>query len=884
MKSRPSSFPVQQGSKMKILYFTDPLGITEGYMPTFVRLLQACKLDIKDVQFANLHKVVDGALKRRGNEKEMTLSGDEGVRRAVKTYMDHMIQTVKPNLIVTSCSAALGILNGIIYGADKISKTRGSVYSYRGIPSIIVPPISAIHRQQKTKSVDEDLEDSLEGQGDVYKVKDGYWLWVRDWAKVARYAHGKQRQFPAFQYSVTRTIFDLKQAEHWLHDCVLSSHDLETTGSAEAGGYTISCSGYTGLKPTGEMRTFVIPFADKFQPDGVFWQNDSDFAEAVETVRRINANPSVKVYQNGSYDSAYNITWGMPQHNYQLDTMHMWHALYPELDKSLDVIASILLDDYAYWKQDLKGLKEEKGRQRDRDMERFWRYNGLDCHYTLCSGLLLLRLASGTPEVKFNYANEFPQMLSGLAMTMRGLKADFEKREALRQKLEEQYNANIESFRRLIDDPEFNVNSPQQKAELFYTLLGATPRNAKGKIIKGKTGKGKSAGKLALRMIATEHPFFKRVSDSMQAAMEPRTQISNVCDVHVATHRMRSSVSVRTETWRYSSSSSPFWDGTNMQNIRKSMRDWLVADDGYILFDVDYSQSDAVFVAYESNDQKYIKTMSSGQDSHAIHGEFFFKVPYEEIVKGNHKDDPRITHPITGIRNITKRIVHGANFQMAGGTLYVSMGRESVIAAAVKMGYDQALLWDEETLCRFCQALLHRFRGLYPRLSKKGWYGEIAERLKKERKCTNAFGMTRSFIGTPTDSGTQREATAFYGQSDTAGNMNRTMEEIRFGYIPPTFRDGPNAHAKEKPLKLEDKEFGLMTCLQVHDSLVGQLDTRAPRWKEALYNLLLVMERPIIINGHQVSVKTDANVGKHWGKGMIPWKSGDPYDLDRIRA
>lgn len=859
-----------------ILYFTDKLGISDGYMPIFNRLLTSCGIPIHKVQQYSIHTVIDKALKRRGNELELVVNPEKHTE--INRLVKHQVATFKPDLIVCSCTGVLGTLNGYTWGADKISKTRGSVYTYNGIPSIIVPAISSIHRQQKAK----DIDGGASLDGDTYRIKDGHWLLARDWSKVGRYYNDKTRKFPDFQYSIVRNILELQVVENWLKECVLISSDIETTGCHEAGGHTISCVGYTGLHRNGNMRTFVIPFADKFQSDGTYWNDEHDMMLAFQTMQRINATMIPKAYQSGAYDSAYNITWGCPQNGYILDAMHMWHSLYPELDKSLDVISSVLLDQYAYWKQDIKGLKEDTSGRRDTSMERFWRYNALDCHYTMCSTLLLLRLVLGHEKIKFNYANEFPQMLAGLVMTMRGLKANLTRREELRAELQQDYDEGIDRFRRLIDDPEFNINSAPQKIELMYDLLGATPRNKMGKVIRGRPARGKSAGKNALKMIATEHPFFKIIIDSMDDAQSPLKQISNVCDMRVLNERVRSSINVRTETWRYSSSSSPFWDGTNMQNIRKSMRDWMEADENCILFDVDYAQSDAVFVAHEANDHAYIKTMTSGKDSHAIHAEFFFHIPYDKIVQGVIDNDPHIVHPIKGIRNITKRIVHGANFQMAGMTLLVNMGKESVVATAEYLGNPKAGTWTEDQLGQFCQKLLNNFRGLYPRLSKRGWYGEIAAQLVRERQITNAFGMTRTFIGSPQDFGTQREATAFYGQSDTAGNMNRSIEEILFGYIPPVFRDGANPHAHERPLRLDHTDYGIETCLQVHDSFVGQINTTAPRWKEGLANILTVMQRPVIINGHHVTVQTDTSIGKRWGKDMIPWKSGDPYDLDVV--
>jgi len=81
------------------------------------------------------------------------------------------------------------------------------------------------------------------------------------------------------------------------------------------------------------------------------------------------------------------------------------------------------------------------------------------------------------------------------------------------------------------------------------------------------------------------------------------------------------------------------------------------------------------------------------------------------------------------------------------------------------------------------------------------------------------------------------------------------------------------------------ESHGFALLLQVHDSFVIQLNTRHPRWKEAAHNVLHVMNRPVIINGHSVRIKTEAELGTRWSKKeMIEWKGKDPHDLDRIAA
>jgi predicted AlkP superfamily pyrophosphatase or phosphodiesterase len=76
---------------------------------------------------------------------------------------------------------------------------------------------------------------------------------------------------------------------------------------------------------------------------------------------------------------------------------------------------------------------------------------------------------------------------------------------------------------------------------------------------------------------------------------------------------------------------------------------------------------------------------------------------------------------------------------------------------------------------------------------------------------------------------------------------------------------------------------GFEFLFQVHDSFVCQLNTRHSNWKEGVHNLLHVMNRPIIINGHTVRVRTEAMFGQRWGKDVMhEWNGMNPFDLDRV--
>ncbi len=858
----------------RVLYLTDKFGVSSGYEPAFNKMVERAGIPRQRIIMANIHKLVDNPLVKYRNEK--TLRFNPAKRTEIEQAVSIRVNAIKPVLIVCSDPVSLGIFTKWDQRIATLDKCRGGVYDYNGIPVIITLPVTAIHR-----NIDERLTRSDDGEEEVtyepYRIPQGSWILARDWEKAARYFNSRQRRLPEFQYSICRTIPDCLAAREWLAKCKLISVDIETACWPAQ----ITCIGYTGIQVDGSVRSFVVPFYDQYQEDGCFWADADDHAIAYSVCRDINESPILKTLQNGNYDASYFVRDHLGLENYLLDSMLMWYSVYMELPKTLDFISSILLDSYQYWKDDIKGQDEKDEIQGN--MEKYWRYNALDTFYTLYNTLYLLRLMNNNPVMQSNYRDVFMRNSSAFKISMRGVKKDDKKLAEHRDELTKQYEERLARLRYLIADDSFNVNSPQQKVSLLYDVLGAQKRNDKGRVISSNATAGPSSGAIALKAIKTEHPIFKYVVTALESAMEPDKQMGNITGrwqedgtvkggIKFFTDRFRTCYSAAgTTSTRFASKGSNFWDGTNAQNIRASMRDFLVADPGCIFMDVDYSQSDDVFMGYESNDPNKIEVIESGVDGHAVHGELFFKTPYDTIVSGKRAGDPAIIHPIYGIRQLAKRIVHGTNFQMAAVTLYMTMGRDAVVVAMKLMGHHDADRWSQDQLVHGCQILMNAYRKKYPRLTPREYYKEIADALRTKGTLTNAFGVVRRFLADPNDSGTQREATGFIGQSDTAGNMNRSMYEIDHGYMPSYFRDGPNPDRADTPRRMSLESHGFRFLLQTHDSFTAQLQLDHPRFEEAVNNLLYVMERPVIINGHTVRVKTEAAFGLRWGKKMIEW-------------
>lgn len=871
----------------RILYMTDKFGVSQGYVPAFTRLVHKSGIPREAIAITSIYNVVDKPLNKKGNESVWRFDPEK--LDAIRAAFALRVRAIRPTLIVVSDPACLGVLNGGDRGSATLDKMRGGIYEFEGVTCIVVLPITAINQQIDTRIISND--DGEEDKQTPYRVADGQQILTWDWAKVGRFYQGKQRKLPPFRYSVCRTLEDCYAAREYLNQCKLIGTDIETAHYPPS----ITCVGFTGLLPNGACHTFIIPFADASKESGVFWDNDDDFAIAYAVIRDILNNDVPKTMHNGSYDSSYFIRDLLGIKNWFFDSMVMWWSLYMELPKKLGFVSSILCDNYQYWKDDIKG--DEQDTPTDR-VEMYWRYCGLDTYYTVFDTCYLQSLMMKNTAMQANYRDAMLRTFSGLAMSMRGMAIDYSRRDWHRANLEREMEEAVAELRYIIDEPEFNINSGPQKCSLLYDVFGLRERNARGRFIdpnKPRTGlNAPSAGKIPVKMAKSEHPLFAHILNKLEDALEPRVQLSNIFGYTQDDGKVKGGLfmprrrllttfsSVGTETMRFASKKSAFWEGGNVQNIRGKYRDWIQADDGKIILDVDYSQSDDVFIGYESQDPDKIAVIESGMDGHAVNGELFFGMPYADIVAGKKAGDPMIVHPIYGIRQLAKRIVHGTNFQMAAMTLYVTMGREAVVEAAKLLGIPNAASLDQEALVNVCGKLMNFYRRKYKRLTKNEWYAEIARALKTKRAITNCFGLTRNFLGDPNDNGTQREATAFIGQSATSSNMNRVMYEIDWGYIPETFRDGPNPDARAQPLMMDWDSHGFAFHLQVHDNFVSQLNTRHSRWKEAAANLLTVMNRPVNIHGRVVRIAAEAEIGLRWGKNMTPWDGRDPHDLDRI--
>lgn len=794
----------------------------------FDRIAESINLAYKIIPYniSKLGALTTAKIGKSGNALK-TQVADETRRADFNRLLDRLADLYKTKIFIVACEPA----NYMISGYKSLEVTRGSRYDYNGYVCFVIDKLDK-----------------------PYTVNYGRWVAQQDLLKVNRYVNGKVRQFPKFRYKVARRVEDLAEFVNETKSALFTACDIETSGSPTM----ISCIAYTCAFADGRWTSYVIPLVNTTKEGNAHWDSLAEEVKAWEAIRAINANSATRfIFHNGQYDGSYLVRYTVPTTNYLWDTEHMWHSLYCELPKSLKFVTSFASDYYRYWKDEISGGEEDDKGSKDKSkiptsregIERYWRYNALDTYNTMCCFIYQIVLFKQIGYAIKNYSTEFALQMEYLLIGYKGFRT-------LRSRLDQIVASKFEIARKelnrlryWIGEPEFNPSSSAQKSQLFYDLLGCKPVKIHGK-------ETKSTDKQALGQLQYQHPLFKRFVDQLHRITIPNKFITDFSNCKLDNGRMLYSLNAAgTNTSRASSSASPFWIGRNMQNISPDVRESMVADEGYILFDIDYSQSDNYFVAYESEDPKCIEVVRDPRDTHCIHTAHFFKMSYEDVYNDPHKkakDSPR---------SCTKKIVHGCNYSMQGRTMFINicaeLGKEALFKAASLLGYEEPWSLSDSKLIEVCDKLRESYFQLYPHLAT--WDKRLVEEcMKSGGTLATAFGFTRRFFGNyTTDNAIQRQMSSLKGQGGTGGNINRAIYQYYYGR-----GDGkPSLYQR-----------GMFLLLQVHDSLVGQV----PLGKMSLLDELIdIMEQPITIKGREMYVPVEADVGFTWSKSMKGYTKGD---------
>lgn len=318
-------------------------------------------------------------------------------------------------------------------------------------------------------------------------------------------------------------------------------------------------------------------------------------------------------------------------------------------------------------------VTEDDIEQRRPPMHRHWVYNDLDCAVTSEVAAHHLPVLAADPDLARYYRFSFAQQLAAYAMMHRGVAVDpVARAQALKeverdelaavkrlqevagarwkdteqrtgkcadgkphrwsdsiveQKARAKITAAAEAAGTPADGPDnrpsycvkcrvprlvaksLNPHSPLQISKLLYDYMSlAKQRNH-------KTG-DVSVDDECLGRLKEREPGCGEIVEAILAARGARKQAGLLRAPLDADGRWRQSVNVGTAvTGRWSSSGSPFWTGGNIQNIAQRSRNIFCADPGTVMWYADYEKAESNIVAYDAEDDAYIRAHGAG-DTH----------------------------------------------------------------------------------------------------------------------------------------------------------------------------------------------------------------------------------------------------------------------------
>lgn len=447
----------------------------------------------------------------------------------------------------------------------------------------------------------------------------------------------------------------------------------------------IRCLSYTAFfSAAGSIRshTVVLPM------DSMFW---------VVWMRKFNLLAAPKVLQNGKYDIAYFARFNAPLHNYAFDTANMFHAWLSELPKNLGFINAFLIREAMYWK-DLAHTD---------DLMEYYRYNALD---TWATGNAFIAMLLEVPQYAItNYALEFPLVFPCHKSEMTGIKRDMDKLAEARKQQEGVIASHSASLDKMLGVTNFNTNSPIQMKALFK-ILGC--------------GDLKKQDEKNIEKARFRHPLNARILAHVIAARKARKVVSTYLTVGEKAKEFNGRILYSlnphaTDTSRLASASHHFWCGYNVQNQPRGpiVKQTYKADPDFLFAEVDLSQAESRDTAYISGDAGLISAVEHSPDFHSANASAFFGVPFEAIF------DASLAKVLDKkLRDLAKRVNHGANYNMGWMVLIDTMGERKIIEARGLLGLSR--IW---SMRQVAEHLLAAFHEAYPGIVGTYYKGMVSE-------------------------------------------------------------------------------------------------------------------------------------------------------------
>jgi len=501
------------------------------------------------------------------------------------------------------------------------------------------------------------------------------------------------------------------------------------------------------------------------------------------------------IAQRGSFDAYWLRLRDWFELKVWLDTLLAHHTLYPQLPHDLGYLTS-QYSTHPYYKDEGDYWKEGG------DINEFWVYNGKDAAITYHVGCRILAELEEQKLDRFFFDHVMHAQPHLVEATVHGLAVDQSVKAAIALEINKDVAAMENEFHRLVheatDDEWYNPNPaswPQLK-ELFFQRLDLQ-------------GHGKSTDKTNRNHIL-KHAKTRPIEKEMIVALDKWKKEDKFRSTYAAAKESKDGryrfdfkqYGVQNAPGRLSSSELINGEGGNIQNQPMRARGFFVSDPGCVYIYYDLAQAEAQVVSFRADipkwKQQFAQAKKDGKyDCHRALASEMFKVAYDAVPVKDWDEDNQPT-----IRYIAKRCRHGLNYRMERFRL----------SEVTELPYHRAA---------------HAFM-LYHQITPElmHWWEQEERMFKKDRVMYNALGR-RFRVLQPVDDDVAKSVIAFYPQSTIGDKVVQTW------YQAEEDDDWPKGYAR--------------VAVNVHDSLVGIVETKGRYAKTALSILKKYAESPIWI-------------------------------------
>ena len=562
---------------------------------------------------------------------------------------------------------------------------------------------------------------------------------VLDLRKAARQSEYPEYRAPDRALNVARNSLDLYRFKRQYADKRIVAVDIETVKCIP------SCVSFAFSR----FHAISVPLINMVGEKDPIWIPPHELVQLWQFVAEILDNPEYKIVgQNFKFDDQkLRSPCCFRPANIYADTMLMAHTLYPEFPLGLAFLASIWTEE-PYYKLEGKEFNPKKD-----SYDRHYLYNAKDAAitYEVFEEQDAELDVYGLRDFYYNYVNRFHVAYRDMESV--GFQVDPEIRKGLKKKYRGQLVEHQERLNRMVGHA-VNVSSPKQINELLYREMELPIRKDSSEdtlvALQGNHCKSEE-----YKQILTDILVIRRIKKTLGTYLEAEPDYDG---------RMRTSYKIvgaetgRTSTTIMRSPVRPHKMGLAFQTMTKhgdtgaDLRSQFVADDGYVIVEVDSSQAEARVVAILATDDDLLKLFNT-TDVHKLTSSMIFNVSTDRVTKE--------------LRFVGKTTRHAGNYDMGKKRLMTIVNTD-----AKKFHIDiQISEWRAGQILDAFHAFSPKIRGVF--------HTEIVQAIRdNDRVLVNPFGRRRQFFGR-LDHELEKEAYAQIPQSTVADNTKRALLQIR---------------------------------------------------------------------------------------------------------